>query len=244
MMNGLSSRLIALLVLVGLMFACGGTAPATVATVAPPADTPTAAATAEPTSTPDAAATAKVENFAGVLGTFQDKGYITATNGTLYDLQPFESAWAQLGWYQWEVTDEVDNDFVFAAHYKWESATNAAEPSGCGLTFGIQSNQDHYAMFVDRSRIVFLMSRGGTAYEVGKTSGSGRLDYSNPAEADVALGVVADKAYVSVDNKFTTYTLSKDQSTRGEFGFSILSGTNRDFGTRCEVTDPVMWVAE
>ena len=81
------------------------------------------------------------------------------------------------------------------------------------------------------------MSRGANVYEVGKTRGSGRVNFGNPAEADFALAVKGKSAYVSVDGDVTEYTLSQDQSTSGGFALTLLSGTNSGYGTRCEMTD-------
>ena len=49
-------------------------------------------------------------------------------------------------------------------------------------------------------------------------------------------------AYVYVDDKFIgEYTLSQDKILKGIFGYGIISGTNRDFGTRCEITNARVW---
>ncbi|GAB4504577.1 MAG: hypothetical protein Fur0043_15710 [Anaerolineales bacterium] len=109
------------------------------------------------------------------------------------------------------------------------------------MVFGIQDNDDHYAAFLDKSRILFLMSRGPSVYLVGKTRGSGRVNFGNPAEADFAIAVKGQKAYVSVDGDVTEYTLSVDQPSSGRFGLTLLSGTNSGYGTRCEMTDLILW---
>jgi hypothetical protein len=88
------------------------------------------------------------------------------------------------------------------------------------------------------------MKRGSGVYQVGKTRGSGRVDFGNPAEADFAVAVKDQSAYVSVNGEVTEYTLSVDQTTRGTFGVTLLSGTNSDYGTRCEMTDVMLWAQE
>jgi hypothetical protein len=35
-----------------------------------------------------------------------------------------------------------------------------------------------------------------------------------------------------------------DQSTKGDFALSLLSGTNKDYGTRCEISDMILWTAK
>ena len=74
------------------------------------------------------------------------------------------------------------------------------------------------------------MGRGSNIYNVGKTSGSGRLNYGNPAEADLIVAVSKQIAYVSVDGDVTKYTLSADQTASGTLALSILSGSTWQTG--------------
>ena len=88
------------------------------------------------------------------------------------------------------------------------------------------------------------MGRGSHVYNVGKTRGSGRLDFGNPAEADLTIAVKGQNAYVSIDGDVTEYTLSQDQTTKGAFALSVLSGTNKDYGTNCKMSDMFLWTAK
>jgi hypothetical protein len=38
------------------------------------------------------------------------------------------------------------------------------------------------------------------------------------------------------------YTLSQSRSLHGNLGLTILSGTNKDFGTRCKMTNLHLWI--
>ncbi|MDD2921360.1 MAG: hypothetical protein PHQ36_03670 [Anaerolineales bacterium] len=243
----------AVLILVIASLACGQftSAPAETPTAAPTATAtikPTATkpptSTPKPTATPNAAATQKFSDFNAHLEKIMNDGYIDSANGKALELNPFKEEWAQLGWYNWWILDGKYADFVFKSHFKWSSAYDGAEVSGCGIVFGLQENREHYAIFLDKSRILFLMSRGGRAYEVGKTHGTGRVSFSNPAEANFTAIIKGQKAFVSVDDQTTEYTLSEDQSSAGAFGYTLLSGTNRDYGTRCEMTDTILWTPD
>jgi hypothetical protein len=248
---------LALSVLTIVTMACSQLAtpePTSTPTQVPPTNTlePTATATKtpkptntpKPTATPNLAATQKIDDFNAILEEYVNNGYIGTTDGKITDLDDFEENWAQLGWYQWWPQDDVMADFVFKGHISWSSGINTPEVSGCGIIFGLQENDDHYAVFIDKGRILFLMGRGSNVYNVGKTSGSGRLNYGNPAEADLIVAIKEQIAYISVDGDVTKYTLSADQTSRGTFALSILSGTNKDYGTHCEMTDMMLWVAK
>ena len=67
------------------------------------------------------------------------------------------------------------------------------------------------------------MKRASKVYLVGKTRGSGRADFGNPAEADFAVAVKGQSAFVSVNGEVTEYTLSVNQSSRGEYGATAAS---------------------
>lgn len=252
MLKKFSPVKIAMVVMVFAIIACSTGTPAPTATPVPtntpvpPTDTPLPTATPTdvptPTATPNIAATQKAEAFLSMLSGFKDSGYIDTTEGEAEELDDFSQDWAQLGWYKWWPYDGEYANFVFSAHFEWSTANATPEVSGCGIIFGLQDNDDHYAVFLDKSRILFLMARGSNVYSVGKTRGPGRTDFGNPAEADFVVIIKGQTAYVSVNGEVTTYTLSNDQTSAGGFALTILSGTNRDYGTRCKMTNVTLWM--
>jgi len=212
-----------------------------------PTDTPTPTKTTAPTNTPNIAATQKYDEFYSLLEQIKNDGHISTTDGNTVELEPFTAEMAQIGWLRYwpiESVDPINSDFVFRAKFNWSSAATNPESSGCGFVFGIQGNGDYYAVYLTNDNIAFFLKRGSKLYRVGKTSGSGVYDFDNPAEAEFAIAVHDQKAYVLVDGVPTLYTLSVDQTTNGYIGNSVLSGTNKDYGTRCETTDAILWTPE
>jgi len=218
--------------------------PPTNAPVLPP--TESLPPTAEPSPVPDVPTptleVVQTGEFDLLLQEFADKGYVNTTEGETITIEPFKEEWAQLNYYQWWTIDQQASDLVFTGHFKWSSSNSTPDLSGCGVIFGLQESDDHYAVILDKGRIAFFMSRGANVYEVGRTRGPGRVSFGNPAEADFALAVKGKSAYVSVDSEVTEYTLSQDQSTDGDFALTMLSGTNSGYGTRCEMTDMFLFV--
>jgi hypothetical protein len=160
-------------------------------------------------------------------------------------LEDFNESWAQLGWYQWwNLKFDVNiKNFVFDSHFSWESASNISDDSGCGIVFALQEDDKNYSVFLDKTRIYFTRSDRNYYYELGKTSGTGRVQFGNPAEADFSLIVFETQAYVFVDKNFIgEYSLSTDQPLKGRLAYSLLSGTNKDYGTRCKITNSKLWV--
>jgi hypothetical protein len=51
--------------------------------------------------------------------------------------------------------------------------------------------------------------------------------------------------YVLVDGEIVgEYTLSQSRVLTGGIGVTLLSGTNADYGTRCEMTDIHAWLQD
>jgi hypothetical protein len=209
-----------------------------------PTATFTATATPKPTRTPNLAATQRAEELNAEAQKYFDLGYLSSTEGKFKEYDDFNEEWAQLGWYNWWILPDQASNFYMKAHFKWSSAYRNADVSGCGFLFAIQQNGDHYAIFLDRTKILFLVSDQSTSYSrnVGLTRGTGRVKFANPAdspvEADFALIVNDAYAYVLVNEEVVgEYTLAQSKILTGNLGLTLLSGTNKDYGTRCEMTD-------
>jgi hypothetical protein len=246
-----------LLILTIILFACNFSTVQPISTPAPtdtlnptatntatPTNTPRPSPTPRPTKTPNLAATQKQEGFDTETQLYFDKGYLKTLDGSIKEVEDFSYDWAQLGWYNWIPLNEMVSDFYISAHFKWSSAYRNSDTSGCGILFAVQDNGDHYAVFLDRNKILFLNADTATSYSrpVGLTRGTSRVKFNNPAdnpvEADFTVIVNDSYAYVLVDREMLgEYTLAKSKILDGDLGLSILSGTNKDYGTRCEMTN-------
>jgi hypothetical protein len=176
-----------------------------------------------------------------------DLGYIETTDGRFREFEDFEYEWAQLGWYKRFLLGTTVRDFYITAHVAWESAFQNADQSGCGIAFANQEDGEHYAVFLDRSRVLFLDAdnRFNGARLMGTTRGTGKVNFTPPAEADLTLIVIDSYAYVLVDGELVgEYTLSQSRNLRGDLALTVLSGTNKDYGTRCTMTDIHVWTPD
>jgi hypothetical protein len=212
---------------------------------ATPTKTPRPSATPRPTRTPNLAATQRVEELDAEVKAFYDKGYLTKTEGKFIELDNFSYDWAQLGWYNWLPLKDSASDFLLSGHFKWDSAFKNSDISGCGFIFGLQPNDDHYAVFLDRAKIFFLITDRARGYSkpVSPTRGTGHVSFDYPAEADFTLIVKGAYAYVLVNHDIVgEYTLAQSRSLQGDLGLTVLSGTNKDYGTHCEMTNLHLWI--
>ena len=217
--------------------------PAPTATITlTPTNTPRPSPTLRPTRTPNFAATERFEGFNAEAQSHFDLGYLTTANGKFQEHDDFEAEWAQLNWFRWWSLDQKTSDFYMSAHFKWASAFRNAETSGCGFIFHLTDDELYNAVFLDRSEVLFLTKTGSGIRKVGKTRGTGTIKFDNPAEADFTLIVKGAYAYVLVDGELISeYTLSQSKPLRGDLALTVLSGTNKDYGTRCEIPDLRVW---
>ena len=243
------------LVLILVSLACATVQPTPTSTPEPtstkvvtltPTITLTPSRTPRPTRTPNLAATQRSEELNAEVQTSFEKGFLATDQGRFRELDDFKEEWAQLGWYSWWLLNDTTSDFYMKAHFKWSSAYQSADISGCGFVFAIEKNEDHYAVFLDKSKVYFVE----TSYyyrSIGPTRGTGRVKLDNPAdqpaEADFTLIVKGAYAYVLVNEEVVgEYTLAQSKNLRGRLGLSLLSGTNKDYGTRCEMTNLHLWI--
>jgi hypothetical protein len=212
-----------------------------------PTNTPRPSPTPRPTLTPNVAATERAQELNAEVQSYYEKGYLSTTEGHVREYDDFSFDWAQLGYYRPFPLPESASDFFMSAHFKWDSALQASDISGCGFIFGVQPNNDHYAVFLDRMKVLFLITdrAGGFSRPVSPTRGTGTVKFDYPAEADFTLVVNDAYAHVLVNGEMVgEYTLAQSRSPEGGIGLTVLSGTNRDYGTHCEMTDLHLWIPD
>jgi hypothetical protein len=201
--------------------------------------------TPRPTRTPNLAATQIYEEFNKEAQEYFELGYLPSADGDFVQFDDFQYEWAQLGWYRPFLLNKNVSDFYLNAHFAWESAYRNADESGCGFAFAINDG-GHYSVFLDRAKIIFLdadASYGSYALTVGRTRGPGRVKFDVPAEADFTLIVKDAYVYILVDGEVVgEYSLSQSRDLRGDVALTVLSGTNKDYGTRCEMTGIHMFI--
>jgi len=184
-----------------------------------------------------------VEELIDEVQTYYEKGYLATTDGRFTKLEDFSYDWAYLGGYQPLVFVVSASDFFLSAHFKWDSALRNSDTSGCGFIFGRQPNDDHYAVFLDRAKVDFRISANRHSTRVKPIHGTGQVKFDYPAEADFALVVKGAYAYVLVNGEVIgEYPLAQSRPLRGDVGLTVLSGTNKDYGTHCEMTDLHLWI--
>lgn len=166
---------------------------------------------------------------------------IKSTEGTFHALPDFDESWAQMDWYRWWPTGFEPKDFVLKTHLTWESASNTANwfNSGCGFVFGEEDRNNHFVIFMLMDGNISLgRIRNGNMMNLGR-SYYGRPDLPK-GEADIRL--IVDKSLVLfyVDDR-VAFRQQLTSIPKGGLSVTLLSGTNKDFGTRCQMTGSQLW---
>lgn len=179
--------------------------------------------------------------FALVQELYED-GYLTSTDGRYMQLEDFQESWAQMAWYRgWWAADNLV-DFVLVADMAWSSASDVAnwQHSGCGFYFRARnSGEDHYVAFVLLDGYVILLrSLKDNIILLGEAY-YGKPDVPKGG-VEFGLAVQGSTFHIFVNGK-KVLTRQDTYLTDGDVAYSLLSGTNKDYGTRCTMTNVDVW---
>ncbi len=236
-----------------------GVAPAATDTPIPtntpaPTNTPEATATSTPkpttthtpTATPNLTATQQVEDFSAKIKEYYDAKYVSTTDGTYTPVKDFEKSWAQINWYQFYRIGLAPTDFVLKSDIAWKSASAAADSSGCGFVFREQPNGDDYMAFVSLKGFVeasyFLEDKSSYSISMGRGA------FGNPAQngkATLTLIVEGNIFRVLINDKLIkAFTGLQGKLTTGGLAYTVVSGTNKDYGTNCQFKNTELWTIQ
>ena len=226
--------------------------PTPTSTPLPPSNTPTLALTSTPTLTPTVTitptatlnmlATQKAQDF---IKKYYDANYVSSMNGKYKSLSPYIDSWAKINYYQWSVSPYSPSNFILKSDISWQSASAAANSSGCGYVFHLQEekNTDHYLFFLSIKGYVEIASN-----IAGRWKSLGKATYGNAAQdgkAQVVLIVEGNVFRVLVNDKLIkTYTGFSGKLMTGRLAYTVLSGSNKSFGTRCSFENTEFWMIE
>lgn len=162
-----------------------------------------------------------------------EEGLISSPQGKFIALDDWTEAVAKINYVSLWPTGYKPDTFVIRANSSWESSSDTTNwfDSGCGFVFGEQDKYNfhliylgldgnvHYSRWVDNNGEVIAEDHYG---EVGIPDGS----------ADILLAV--DGRNFSFYIKGEPVINSSDTWLNpGALSFTIMSGTNKGFGTRC-----------
>src|SRR3990172_3659083 len=207
-------------------------------------------ALARQASRTEAAQQAKISSTAQAssMGLFvrklADEGYIDRPDGTYSSLADFDERWAQMDYYDSWPTGAAPADFVIRADVAWDSASSTANwwNSGCGFVFRYDRKGNHYLAYLALDGNVGYQRYLNGAYTVLGSGYYGKLDLT-AGKATIALVVDGDRFTFFVNDR-EVHSRHDSALQTGELGYTLISGTNKGFGTSCQMTGVELWELE
>ncbi|RPI25210.1 MAG: hypothetical protein EHM70_20370 [Chloroflexota bacterium] len=182
-------------------------------------------------------ATAQAQSMLDEIQPYIEDGYVSTLEGDYYTLEDFHETWAQLRWYQYWWTGYDPDNFVLQAHFAWLSASDKADwwASGCGFVFHEQDVDNHYLVYLALDgNAYFSRFRNGNYARIG-SGYYGSLDYMD-GSADIAL--IVENGWVTfLVNGKKVFRLQDTTIPGGNLAYTLNSGTNKDYGTSCTMTE-------
>ena len=205
--------------------------------------TPAPTVTPTPTETPNATATAQVEQFTTKVKDYFAAGYISSAEGTYQRLPDQSFSWAEIGYYQWTKIKLAPTDFIIKSDITWNSASAAADSSGCGYVFRIQDNRDHYMFYLSLKGYVEAATNVGKSW---KAMGRGTFGLAaQRGEATVTLIVEGHTFRALVNDKLVkVFTGLTGKLPTGDLAYTVVSGTNKGYGTSCDFKNTELWTIQ
>ncbi len=193
-----------------------------------------------------AAATQKAED--DFWAQMVSDGSITYTRGELFDVDDFEESWAQRDWYTWWWFGYNLSDFVISTHIQWEIPEDSAfYDGGCGFVIRLKDENTHLVVFLNPRGDAELgaMSTSGFQYQGTHWQNPDLPSFANVTPATTGSAdftVVAEKEFVTVYvDGVRYYQWYVALTNSGDIGYTIVSGTNKDFGTYCNFSNTRIW---
>jgi TolB protein len=180
--------------------------------------------------------------ISSVAASLEESGILTRSDGKRKGIPDFSQEWAQINWYSYYMTRTSPQDFIIRADASWESASDKANwwNSGCGFVFREEDVDNHYLAYLDLNGFATLdRARNGSMARLGRSNISYPVE--KPADgANIMLVVEGSNIHFFVDG-YLMLSRQDISFPEGNLALTLISGTNKDFGTRCEMKNIELW---
>jgi hypothetical protein len=206
--------------------------------------TGTAAVVQQQTATANAIiqSTAQAQPMLDLVTQLFNDGNLSTTQGEFFNLIDFDESWAQLGWYWFFPTNLSPSDFVIRASASWDSASKTPDPwaTGCGFVFREDGVSNHYLTYLGIDGNVYFSRYYKDKYALIGSDYYGTVGIPE-GSADIALAVEGSWITFLVNGEQVLHR-QDEALTRGKLDYTLISGTNKDYGTHCRMTNIELWV--
>lgn len=171
------------------------------------------------------------------LQLLMEEQVISSVEGNIIPFMDWSEEVAKINYVTWWASEYAPESFVIRASSEWESASDTANwfNSGCGFVFGQEDEGNFYLIHLGLDGFVYLKSWVDGKSEILIKEKFGTVDIPD-GSADVLLSVEGKNVAYFINGRKVIDT-TVNQLDPGTLSFTVLSGTNRGFGTRCSLTD-------
>lgn len=191
-----------------------------------------------------AQATVHAEEVAAEIDGLYQAGIIDTAEGDYYHLEDFDQSWAQLNYYQWWPTGHAAENFVMAGDAFVSSASDNANwfDSACGISFALQDNENHDVVWIAMDGRAYLMSVHKNVRRLLEIDKWGQATKTN-FEVHYML-VVNDKRVILYIDDQEVLSIYDGLIGPGMIANTLVSGTNKNYGTRCKLSNIDLWIIQ
>lgn len=187
-------------------------------------------------------ATEEASSIYNEVQSLYEDGYLTSTGGEYQKLPSFSESWAQLQWFSWWPTDFEPTDFVISTTVEWDTASNTSDwfSTGCGFVFRADDHgNNYYVIFLTLDGFAEIMRNSNSNLISLGRSYYGRLDTPS-GTAELVLTMQGSTINIFVNGEHVISRTDK-RVTDGYLAHTLLSGTNKDYGTKCTFKNTSLW---
>jgi len=187
---------------------------------------------------------AQVGAFSEKLQLAYDDGVLPTMDGTYHRLEDFDESISKIGYLTWWDTDYAPDNFVIRVDAYWDTASELTnwDDSGCAFVFGFEDDDNYNFTWLGLDGYVNLQRYLNGDWQWNKKRQNGKLSIPE-GEAEIMM-VVFDKKitiYVNGEKDLSEYD---PFYSAGVLAFSVFSGTNTGFGTRCKMSNIDLMIFE
>jgi hypothetical protein len=163
-----------------------------------------------------------------------DQGVISEIKEEYVPFEDISREFAQINYFSWWNTEYAPTNFVIRSDVTWDSASDSANwPfSGCGWVFGERDSDNFHMAYLSLDGYGLLKKWVEGKEEVVVKHRYGNLDLPQ-GSTELLLSVQDDRAAFFINGE-EMYNIYDGNIDPGKLSFTVLSGTNQGFGTRCE----------
>lgn len=190
-------------------------------------------------------ATAQAQPMVDLLEKLNADGYLVETSGEYTRLPDFTQEQAKINYLDIFPTFLSPANFVIRADIAYESASTSANwfNSSCGFLFRWDFTSGNFYQTVLSLDGNVEIKRWKNSYLTPlSTAYYGKMD---TPKGHFAMVLIAEGPQITVlINGIKVARINDSAYSEGDLAFTLTSGTNKDFGTRCSYSNIDLWVLE